>query len=121
MAEHNELGKQGERLAMEYLLNKTYKIIELNWYFNKNEIDIIAEKDGFLVIVEVKTRSSFFEADPSLTVSTKKQKYLVKAANHYIIKNNIEKETRFDVITVIITSIDYYNIEHIENAFYPTL
>ena len=121
MAEHNELGKKGESIAKDYILKKGYTILETNWYYNKNEIDIIAETATHLVIIEVKTRSSFFESDPGITVPLRKQKYLVKAADYYLMKNNIEKETRFDIITVIITNNDIFAIEHLEDAFYPTL
>ena len=58
MAEHNELGKKGEELAVEYLRENGYKILDRNWVFQKAEIDIIAQKDNFLAVIEVKTRSS---------------------------------------------------------------
>lgn len=120
MAEHNELGLLGEEKATEYLIEKGYRIIARNWYFNKKEIDIIAENDSFLVICEVKTRSSFFEAEAQTTVTIKKQRYLVNAAAHFIEKHNINKETRFDIITVII-DLNNIHIDHMEDAFYPTL
>ena len=58
MAEHNELGKQGEKLAVEFLQKSGYDILETNWVFQKAEIDIIAQKENILAVVEVKTRSS---------------------------------------------------------------
>ena len=58
MAEHNELGKLGEELAVDFLQKNGYEILETNWVFQKAEIDIIAQKDNILVAVEVKTRSS---------------------------------------------------------------
>jgi len=120
MAEHNELGKIGEDLARNYIVKKGYLIRECNWRFGKNEIDIIAETEGFLVIIEVKTRSSEFEAEAQNTVTKTKQKFLIKAAHYYLIYKKIEKETRFDIITII-KSNDKYEIEHMEDAFYPTL
>ena len=51
MAEHYELGKKGEQLAVNYLINKGYKIVERNWRFQKAEIDIIATKDKTLISV----------------------------------------------------------------------
>jgi len=120
MAEHNTLGILGEEKALEYMMAKGYRLKARNWYYKKKEIDIIAEDDRFLIIVEVKTRSSLFESEAQSTVTIKKQKYLVEAAAHYIEENNIQKETRFDIITVI-TGNGPISIEHIEDAFYPTL
>jgi len=63
MADHNLLGELGEQRAQAYLHSNGYKIKHVNWTFGKLEIDIVAEKDGWLVIVEVKTRSTeYFEA-----------------------------------------------------------
>ena len=58
MAEHNELGKKGEKLAIDFLLKNGYKILETNYRFLKAEVDIIAQKDEVLAVVEVKTRST---------------------------------------------------------------
>ena len=120
MAEHNELGKIGEELARKYIIGKGYKIRECNWRFGKNEIDIIAETKEYLVVIEVKTRSSEFVAEAQSTVTKKKQKFLINATQFYLTSRNIEKETRFDIITII-KSNNKYDIEHMENAFYPTL
>ena len=75
MAYHNELGKIGEKLAAEYLINKGYEILAQNFYFDKAEIDIIAKKDNnTLVVVEVKTRNSDFFGDPQVFVTPSKIK-----------------------------------------------
>ena len=77
MAYHNELGKIGEKLAAEYLINKGYEILAQNFYFDKAEIDIIAKKDNnTLVVVEVKTRNSDFFGDPQVFVTPSKIKRL---------------------------------------------
>jgi putative endonuclease len=80
MAEHNELGKQGEEIAQQHLSDKGYKILQCNWRFGSEEIDIIARKDNILVIVEVKTRQTNFFGEPEESVTKKKQKFLVRAA-----------------------------------------
>ncbi len=120
MAEHNETGKKGENLASQYLVDNGYSIIAHNWRFGNNEIDIIALKNDVLVIVEVKTRSSYFAAEAVVTIPKSKQKFLVKAANAFIQKNNYDIETRFDIITIIIEN-NRQTVKHIEDAFYPTL
>lgn len=58
MAEHNETGSLAEKLASEYLANAGYVIVYRNWRYYHKEIDIIAEKDNTLIIVEVKSRHS---------------------------------------------------------------
>ncbi len=118
MAYHNELGKLGEKLAANYLLKNGYEVLAQNFYFDKAEIDIIAKKeDNTLVIVEVKTRNSDFFGDPQEFVTSSKIKLLVKAANEYIISNDLDMEVRFDIIAVI-KNKTIEKIEHFENAFY---
>jgi putative endonuclease len=120
MAEHNELGKMGENLVAAYLAEKGFHIRHRNWRYKKEELDIVAETDDYLVFVEVKTRSNLNWGEPDEAVTLKKQRLLIKAANAYIIENNCTKEARFDIISVILPSHPL-NIKHIENAFYPTL
>ena len=120
MGEHNELGKKGEEIARKFLLKKGYKIIATNWRYKKEEIDIIAKHENKIIFVEVKTRtSSYFEA-PEQAVTKKKQRFLINAANEFIQSNNIDTEGRFDIISVICNS-NAEEINHIEDAFYPTV
>lgn len=120
MAEHNELGKQGENLAVDFLIKNGFEIIERNWRFIKDEIDIIAETEQYLVFVEVKTRSNIIFGEPDEAVTKKKQKFLIRAANEFIAQNNFTKEARFDIISVILSG-QQVKINHIADAFYPTL
>jgi len=117
MADHNELGKQGEALAVEFLQQKGYAILETNWTFQKAEIDIIAQKDSVLAIVEVKTRSSIDFGLPQDFVKPKKIQLLVKAVNEYVLANNLDLEVRFDIIAIHKEGTEF-NLEHIEEAFY---
>lgn len=121
MAQHNELGEKGEFLAGEMLQKKGYEIVERNWRYGKLELDIIAQNKGKLVVVEVKTRETGIFGDPALSVSKKKQKQIIKAANAYVVENAIEEETRFDIVSVIINSKSDPVLEHYESAFYPLL
>lgn len=121
MAEHNELGKKGEDLAVEYLIQNGYEILERNWIFQKAEIDILAKKDNFLAVIEVKTRSSLDYGSPQDFVKPKKIQLLIKAVNAYI--NDREKdfeedlEIRFDIIAIHKTE-ETFAIEHLTDAFY---
>lgn len=118
MADHNELGKIGEQLAVEYLLRNGYAILERNFIYNKAEIDIIAQYgEEIVVVVEVKTRNSVFFGDPQSFVTPGKIKLLVKAANDYMVVNNLNKEIRFDIIAVL-KNKNMEQLEHIKNAFY---
>lgn len=118
MADHNELGKEGEQIAVDLLLQKGYKIIERNWRYLKAEIDIIAQKDSdTLVIVEVKTRSNSFIGNPEEFVTKKKIKLLVMAANEFVISRKLDVEVRFDIIAIVKNS-KYQKVEHLEDAFY---
>lgn len=120
MADHNELGKLGEERAQAYLVLKGYKIRHTNWVTGKFELDIVAEKDGMLVIVEVKTRSSEYFEHPEEAITLRKIRNLVSAAHDYIFKFNWMGETRFDIISVIPKG-QTYTIQHIEDAFLPPL
>lgn len=118
MADHNELGKLGEQLVAQFLLDNGYAILERNYFFDKAEIDIIAQKEkDTIVVVEVKTRNSAFFGDPQSFVTPGKVKLLVKAANEYMISNDLAKDVRFDVISVLKNNT-VEKIEHFENAFY---
>ena len=117
MAQHNELGKKGEQLAVDFLLKNNYEIVERNYRFDKAEVDIIAKKDDFLAIVEVKTRSTADFGDPQDFVKPKQIKNLVKAVDEYVTVNGLDVEVRFDIIAIV-KEKDGYNIEHLENAFY---
>ncbi len=120
MAEHNDLGKKGEELAKGYLFENEYIIRDINWRFKKNELDIIAEKNNLLVVVEVKTRTNTYFENPKEAVTKSKQKYIVKATEAYIMEKDIKFETRFDIISVLIEN-NKVNIEHIMDAFQPSL
>ena len=120
MSEHHELGELGESLAADYLLKNEYHLLERNWRYLKGEIDIIAEKDKQIIIVEVKTRSSDEVLRPQDAVTIKKQKEIIKTAHAYLEKKELDTNTRFDIISIIIRN-GKTSIDHIEDAFYPTL
>lgn len=117
MAEHNELGRFGEEMAIDFLQQNGYDILETNWTFQKAEIDIIAQKAGIVAIVEVKTRSSIAFGMPQDFVKPKKVQQLVKAVNEYIVSNDLDVEVRFDIIAIY-KEDNTYKIEHIQDAFY---
>jgi putative endonuclease len=113
-----KLGEYGEELATLHLIKQGYTILERNWFFGKNEVDIICQKEeGILVVVEVKARNSDFFGDPQSFVSPGKQKTIVKVANEYVLENDLDVEVRFDIIAVLKNS-KQERLEHFEDAFY---
>jgi len=120
MSEANQLGKQGEEIATTYLLRQGYIILDTNWRAGRNEIDLIARDKDFLVIIEVKSRSSDKFAEPEESVTRDKQNALIRAANAYIYRKNINLETRFDIISIIHNKNET-RINHLKDAFYPRL
>ena len=120
MALHTETGNKGERLAVLYLQKLGYGILDTNWHASHYEIDIVARDGDELVIVEVKTMSGDCYGHPSEAVNNKKIRRLINAAERYIHRYNINLDTRFDVISIIF--LDHkYHLEHIKDAFYPTV
>ena len=117
MAEHNELGKLGEELAVDFLRKAGYEILETNWVFQKAEVDIIAKKANVLAIVEVKTRSDISFGLPQEAVKQKKIQLLVKAVNEYVIRKDLDVAVRFDIISIV-KSGNSFITDHLEDAFY---
>lgn len=111
-------GLAGEDLAATLLAQKGYRILERNWRCGHLEVDIIAETDKHLVIVEVKTRKSVVFGMPEVFVDLQKQRHLIRAAMYYAKFKNVRKEIRFDIISVV-NSPECQEINHIENAFKP--
>ncbi|RSK39673.1 YraN family protein [Mangrovimonas spongiae] len=117
MAQHNELGKKGEQLAVDFLLQKGYDIVERNYRFDKAEVDIIAQQKDTLAIVEVKTRSTADFGNPQDFVKPKQIKNLVKAVDEYVTENGLDVEVRFDIIAIV-KQKNTFEIEHLEDAFF---
>jgi putative endonuclease len=112
-------GAEGEAFAANYLKNLGYEILERNWRFKKLEVDIIVRKGNVIAFVEVKTRKNNTFGEPEIFVTRKKQNFLIAAANHYIIENNMDVESRFDIIAISQLHQDH-SVKHLEGAFYPT-
>lgn len=120
MAEHNILGQTGENAAADYLEAKGYRLLHRNWRSGKKELDMVALKDGELVVVEVKTRRDTDFALPQDAVDNKKIRRIVSAADHYIKRFEIDLPVRFDIISVVGQKAPF-RIEHIREAFLPPL
>lgn len=120
MAAHNILGKAGEDAAAAYLERNGYAILSRNWRKNRLELDIVAVKDGELVVVEVKTRSNTDYIEPQDAVNWQKVRHIVIAADAYVKQHQLDLPIRFDIVTVV-GDVRSFEIEHIQEAFYPPL
>ena len=116
--DHKQTGNIGEDLAVDFLLENGYEIIERNFrYSNYGELDIIAEKDNILVFVEVKTDRTGSFGPPEYWVGARKQKQVIRIAQYFLMKRNFfDRDCRFDVIGITIRG-NKSTINHIENAF----
>ena len=117
MAEHNEFGKLAEDLAADFLAKKGYKILVRNFRFQHHEIDIVSEFQDSIVVTEVKARSYDTLIEPQEAVNKKKIKSIVQTADFFMTDNQIHKEVRFDIITVLPDKTGALQITHIEDAF----
>lgn len=117
MADHNDFGKIAEDLAVDFLIKANYKILARNFRYLKAEVDIIAEFENQIIVVEVKARHTDAFLEPQEAVNKKKIKLLISAANYYIEENNIDKEVRFDIISVLPNKQKTLEIHHIIDAF----
>ncbi len=120
MSNHLDIGLAGEQYACTHLLKEGYTIIEKNWRYKRAEVDIICTRNQHLIFVEVKTRTSEYMGEPSAAVTRAKQKHIVRAADAYVKEYEGDPEVRFDIIGIIMNSKEK-TLEHIEDAFYPTL
>ena len=120
MAAHNELGKEGEEEAVRFLERLDYQIRHRNWRCGRKELDIVAEHQGELVIVEVKTRRDKKFGMPEESISDTKIRRIVSSADAYVRKYEIDMPVRFDIISLTGTESPL-EVEHIVNAFYPPI
>ncbi|QLG44883.1 YraN family protein [Costertonia aggregata] len=117
MASHNEFGKKGEQLAVDFLVDAGYEIKYRNYRFLKAEIDIVAQKESTLAFIEVKSRSSDYFENIADTVTTKKIKLMVMAADHFVTEQDLDVEVRFDIVTILKKNGKFV-IDHLPDAFY---
>ncbi|MGB5371696.1 MAG: YraN family protein [Flavobacteriaceae bacterium] len=117
MGEHNEFGKHGEDIAVAYLIEKGYEVVYRNFRYLKGEIDIIAQKNDVLAMVEVRSRSDDRIIKIADTVGRKKIALLVMTADRFVTERNLDVEVRFDIIAIL-KNTKIFKIEHLEGAFY---
>ncbi|SUC12794.1 Uncharacterised protein family UPF0102 [Prevotella pallens] len=118
MALHNETGKWGEQIACKYLMREGYRIVERDWKYGQRDIDIVAIENDVYIFVEVKTRRNERFANADTAVTPQKIRSISIAANAYIKGHCLDREIRFDIITIVGVP-DKYEIRHVKDAFLP--
>ena len=114
MSNNKEIGKLGEDMAVKYLEEKGYVILERNRHFSRAcEIDIIALKKETLVFVEVKTRKTNFMGIPLEAITPAKYNNIKTGLFSYLALNPQYKKYRIDAISIILEPET--QIEHLEN------
>lgn len=116
MAGHNETGKQGEILAVAYFEQHGYHILHRNWRHRNWEVDIIAEKNGMLHFIEVKTGTSIRYGHPEEKVDDKKLQCLINASEEFLEQEPQWKRIQFDILSITMLpgkSIEYFLIEDV--------
>lgn len=113
-----DVGRRGEKIALEYLQGKGMMLRDRNWRIRHLELDLIMETENELHIVEVRSRKFPALVSPAETVLRKKQRNIIRAAAIYVGMKNISKEVVFDIVSIIFLE-DGYSLEYIENAFLP--
>lgn len=112
-----EIGDFGERAVAYYMEKKGYKILSRNFRIKGGEIDIIAEKDGIIAFVEVKTRAPDYLSSGFEAVTKRKKQLIVRASEMYSLKFPHDLQPRFDVVQIISDGKKVIEFNYVENAF----
>ena len=120
-----ETGNTGEAIAADYLMRQGYRILERQYRFLRNEVDLICfepaeayEQGGELVFVEVKTRTGLSFGTPEEAVSEKKKEHVIRAAEAYLHENRMDgMPCRFDVVAVLLGTGEP-QVRHHKDAFW---
>ena len=103
-------------MAVEFLQKKGYTILQRNYVFGKGEIDIITEKDNWLVFVEVRARTEVIYGFPEQTISKAKASLIMKTAENYVYQKDWRGKIRFDIIAIIVGQ--NFEIRQFEDVFF---
>jgi putative endonuclease len=100
MTDKIKLGKEGERLAANFIIQKGFEVVRRNYRHRRAEIDLIVKREDWLIFIEVKTRSSSSYGEPEEAVTAKKIRMIFDAAEEYIYSIDWHGHIRFDIISV---------------------
>ena len=118
MAAHNEFGKAGEQMAVEWLAVQGFQVISRNWKFARYELDIIASRDDILHFIEVKSRHDDFFGKPEDWVSWKKGKHMLTAGVAFQEKYPAWAQIQYDILAILLTPDGKRDIFFIEDVYW---
>lgn len=99
MTRRQDVGRWGEEVAAQYLLERGYEIVARNVRTPHGEIDLLARRDGMLIFIEVKARASSSLGPPEISVASRKQAHMVACAEYYAQQNGVD-HWQIDVVSV---------------------
>lgn len=117
MNKRHRLGRRGEQIAAGYLRSNGYRVLESNYRYKRAEIDLICQRENWLIFAEVKTRTSVRFGYPEETVSHQQCQRIMDAAEAYAIENEIHALIRYDIISIVWEG-NAYSLSHFEDAFF---
>ncbi|HXH35320.1 MAG TPA: YraN family protein [Plantibacter sp.] len=117
MAHKDELGRQGEQLATDHLEACGYRILDRNWRCSQGELDVVADDDGTLVFVEVKTRSGTGFGDPAEAVTPLKLARIGRLAGAWCAQHRPRsRRMRVDVIGIVLPAGGEARLQHLRGV-----
>lgn len=116
---NKEMGIAGEKMALQYLLNKGYILLYQNYRAGRAEIDLVMKRENIIVFVEVKTRNTHFFGNPEASVNFKKMNHLQAVAAYYLASNPAfsRMDIQFDIVSIVLNKLQT-EIVHLEDAFW---
>jgi putative endonuclease len=121
MPHHQKVGREGEAQAIGYLRANGYQVLHTNWRHGHKELDIVCLRNNVVVVVEVKARYGDYWEEPKEAVKRRQQRNIIEAADAYVDKFDYDLDVQFDIISVVFIDDKTYRLEHIPDAFSPTL
>lgn len=118
MAESHEYGRRAEEFAANFLISKDYHLLDRNWRCGHLELDIVCTDFRELVFVEVKARRKSIFPHPEDVFTPMKERYMLLAAEAYIMQHSYVMPVRFDLIAIVHNHTGF-EIEHLEAVFVP--
>ena len=110
------IGKIGEELAVDFLIQKGYVLLKQNYRYGRGEIDIIVSQFDILVFVEVKARkNSYYGYPEESAIQERKKEKIIETAEGYIMETNWEGKIQFDIISIILKKVP--EIKHFRDVF----
>jgi putative endonuclease len=118
MAAHNEFGKAGEQLAVDWLETYGFQIVCRNWRFRRYEIDIIASRDRILHFIEVKSRHDDLFGKPEDWVNSRKGRHLLSAGEAFQERYPEWTQIQYDIVSILLTPDGKPDLFFIEDVYW---